>query len=237
MDNVPIDFEKEYRSLLMGLEQFGLGKYEARTYMALVIYGYGDADTIARIAKIPRTSSYKVLSSLEKKGFVLSSDGRPKVYRPVSPETLKRRFTEQIEDTFEKLSLVKELVVERGIPQIVYTISGKDRVIEKIAEMLDTTERSFVISTPVISEIREKLSKKFSMAIKRGVEITIITAPFQRLPPCTRSFKKEGLIATDIISDGGSALLATHDLSACGYTDNPDMARHLENFMNMMMYD
>jgi len=237
LDNPGIDIQKEYEALRLGLELLGLSTYESRTYIALVIYGYGDADTIARVAKIPRTSSYKVLAALEKKDFVISSEGRPKVYRPVSPETLKRRFTEDIEETFDKLSFLREIVRDHGIPQIVYTITGKERVIERIAEMLDTTEHSFLMSTPIISEIREKLSKNFSSALSRGVEITIITEPFQKSPPCTHSYHKKGLIATDIISDGDRALLASHDLSACGYTDNPEMARHLENFINMMAVD
>ena len=234
MDNAGIDLHKEYESLKSGLGLLGLSCYESKTYIALVVYGYGDADTIARVAKIPRTSSYKVLASLEKKGFVLASEGRPKVYRPVSPETLKRRFTDSIEETFEKLSLLSEIVREHGIPEIVYTITGKERVITRIAEMLDTTENFFLISTPAISEVRERLSRNFSAALSRGVEITIITEPFQRAPPGTSVFHKKGLIATDIISDGKRALLASHDLSACGYTDNPDLAKHLENFINMM---
>ena len=237
MVDLKIDLQKEYENLQSDLEMLGLSSYEVRTYLALVVYGYGDAETIAKVAKIPRTSSYKVLSSLEEKGFVISSDGRPRVYRPVSPETLKKRFVERIEESFDKISLLKEIVREHGIPQIVYTIMGKERVIEKIVEMLDTAEKSFLISTPAISEIRERLSKKFSSALTRGVEITVITEPFQKPPPCSSVFHKKGLIATDIIADGQKALLAAHDLSACGYTDNPDMAKHLENFINMMIAD
>ena len=237
MVEVNIDLQKEYESLQSELEMLGLSTYEVKTYLALVVYGYGDADTIAKMAKIPRTSSYKVLASLEEKGFVVSTDGRPRVYRPVSPESLKRRFVDQIEETFDKISLLKEIVREHGIPQIVYTITGKDRVIEKIAEMLDTAERTFLISTPAISEIRDRLTKNFNSALSRGVEITVITEPFQRAPPSTSVFHKKGLIATDIIADGEKALLAAHDLSACGYTNNPDMAKHLENFINMMIQE
>jgi len=233
--DVNIDLKKEYDALQSDLEMLGLSSYEVKTYLALVVYGYGEADTISKVAKIPRTSSYKVLASLEEKGFVISTEGRPRVYRPVSPETLKRRFIEQIEETFDKLSLLKDVVREHGIPQIVYTIMGKDGVVEKIAEILDTTERTFLMSTPAISEIRERLSKNFSSALTRGVEIVIITEPFQKAPPSTAVFHKKGLIATDIISDGERALLASHDLNACGYTDNPDMAKHLENFINMMI--
>ncbi len=235
MVEAEIDLQKEYERLQSDLGMLGLSCYEIKTYLALVMYGYGDADTIAKVAKIPRTSSYKVLASLEEKGFVISAEGRPRLYRPVSPETLKKRFVGLIEDTFDKISLLQDIVREHGIPQIVYTITGKERVLEKIGEILDTTETRFLISTPAISEIRDTLSKNFNSALSRGVEISVITEPFQKSPPSTRVFHKKGLIATDIISDGKRALLASHDLSACGYTDNPELANHLENFINMMI--
>ncbi len=230
-----IDLKAEYEALKSGLEHLGLSSYESRAYMALVAYGYGDAEFIAKMAKIPRTSSYKALSGLERKGFVVSSEGRPRVYRPISPEKLREKFVKQIDETFEKLALLRDIVSEYGEPQIVYTISGKERVLKKIAELLDTTTKRFLIATPVISEIRENLSKNFSAALTRDIEITVITEPFQKAPPCTRVFHKKGLIATDIISDGERALLASHDLSACGYTDNPALARHLENFLYIMI--
>ncbi len=230
-----ISLKAEYEALKTGLESLGLSSYESRAYMALVAYGYGDAEFIAKTAKIPRTSSYKALSGLQKKGFAVSSEGRPRVYRPISPENLKEKFVKRIEETFEKLALLRDMVSEYGEPQIVYTIAGKDKVLKKIGELLDTTTGRFMIATPAISEIREELSKNFSAALTRGVEITVITEPFQRSPPCTKSFHKKGLIATDIISDGERALLAAHDLSACGYTDNPALAEHLENFLYIMI--
>lgn len=232
-----IDLKAEYDALKSSLKTLGLSSYESRAYIALVAYGYGDAEFIAKTARIPRTSSYKALSGLEKKGFTVSSEGRPRVYRPISPENLREKFVKRIEETFEKLALLRDMVSEYGEPQIVYTISGKEKVLEKIGELLDTTTKRFMIATPAISDIREALSKNFSAALTRGVEITVITEPFQRPPPHSKTFRKKGLIATDIISDGERALLAAHDLSACGYTDNPALAEHLENFLYIMISD
>jgi len=45
---------------------------------------------------------------------------------------------------------------------------------------------------------------------------------------------RKGLIATDVIVDGASALIAAPDLSACGYTDNASLAKHLENFLEII---
>jgi hypothetical protein len=46
--------------------------------------------------------------------------------------------------------------------------------------------------------------------------------------------RRTALIATDVISDGKIALLASSDLSACGYTDNATLAGHLADFLRIM---
>ncbi len=56
-------------------------------------------------------------------------------------------------------------------------------------------------------------------------------------PPNITVYRKEGLIATDIVSDKTRALLAGADLDACGYTDNPALALHVYQFITMMMRD
>ena len=72
-------------------------------------------------------------------------------------------------------------------------------------------------------------------AVKRGVDLVVITAPGQKAPGGVRVVRRSGLIATDVISDGTRALLASPDLNACGYTDNPALAEHLERFLEILM--
>jgi len=69
----------------------------------------------------------------------------------------------------------------------------------------------------------------------RGVEVTIITEPMLKVPPCTRSYRKKDMLATDVISDSQSAMIASPDLSLCGYSDNPFISGHLDNFMRMVV--
>ena len=66
-----IDLQAEIENASRTLEMLGLSQYEARAYMALIAHGYGDAETIAQTAGIPRTSGYKVLQSLQEKGLSL----------------------------------------------------------------------------------------------------------------------------------------------------------------------
>ncbi len=229
------DAMEEYRNMISNLQDLGLSIYEARAFLALVAIGVGSADVVAETAKIPRTSAYKVLESLENKGFAISSSGRPKIYKPEDLKTLRNKFISQINDLFDKLEFVEEFLAERGEPQLVYTIYGKEKVMRKIAEMIDSSESELIISTPKITEIRKNLMKNIERAIKRGVRIIVVTLPNQRVPEGADVYRRKGLIATDIVCDDKKALLAAPELNACGYTDNPALAQHLTHFINILI--
>jgi len=230
-----VDLEKEYETVARTLESIGLSSYEARGYVALVAHGFGSAEAIAETAKIPRTSAYKVLQSLCQKGFAISTKGRPTIFKPESPAKIKGKVTEHIAETFDKLELLHEILRDKGEPQLVYTISGKNRVLEKAGELLDTCQDAFIVATPTMAEIRESLAKKLANAIERGIRLTIITEPLQKIPEGAQVYWRKGLLATTIISDAEKALLASPDLQASGYTDNANLARYLESFLQILM--
>ena len=226
-----LNIEEEFEKIASCLKRIGLSDYESRAYLALVAMEYGSAEEVGETASIPRTSAYKVLQSLDEKGYVRAREGRPTVYQPVEPSEIKAEIIREISETFDCLSDLKGVLSERGVPQLVYTISGKERVIDKIGEILGTSDESFIISTPAIRTIRQYHESSFRYAVERGVEVTVLTEPFVKIPECTRVYRKSGLVATDVISDGKVALIAAPDLSLCGYSDNPFLAQHLESFL------
>ncbi len=225
---------KEYRQVSGLLSRFGLSEYESRAYIALVALGTSSATFVAEVAQIPRTSAYKVMGGLERKGLVKPKQGRPRSFTAEDPAEVSKRLMADAEQTFAKIAYFKDTLSQRGVPQLVYTIMGKDRVLEKIGEMLDKSERNFVMSTPIISKIHHPLSRQFSNALSRDVKITVITSPFVKAPHGVTVTRRRSLIATDVISDGKTALLAAPDLSACGYTDNEALSKHLEDFLRIM---
>jgi len=225
---------KEYLKVSSTLTLFGLSDYETRAYVALVATGPSSANFVAELAQIPRTSAYKVMESLGAKGYARQLQGRPQSFAPTDPGELSKKLSGDVEETFRKISGLKDMLSERGVPQLVYTIMGKERVLDKIGEMLDKSEQSFVMSSPTLPEIRSRLSKRFANAVARGITVTIITSPFVKAPKGVQITRRKGLIATDVISDGKTALLAAPDLSACGYTDNEALSKHLEDFLRIM---
>jgi HTH-type transcriptional regulator, sugar sensing transcriptional regulator len=90
-----------------------------------------------------------------------------------------------------------------------------------------------MISSPVIPEIRAAHGQRFKDAVNRGVRIVVITLPGAKVPESSEVHRKSDLLATDLITDGEMAMIASPDLELCGFSDNPFIAEHLERFMRM----
>ena len=226
---------EEFRHASEVLGRVGLTQYEARAYIALVGRGLGDASAIAQSAGIPRTSAYKVLESLAEKGYAKATGGKPILFRPTPPLDVAENLKGAIQEVFEALAELHREVAEHGEPQLVYLLSGRDKVLAKITELLDQSTRSFILTTPRLAEIREELEKKVQHALKRGVAITFVTAPLQRTPEGVQYVSRENLMATEVLADDQHALLAAPGLEACGYTDNPILTAHLQQFLEILL--
>jgi len=225
----------EFRKAAEVLGKVGLTQYEARAYIALVGRGLGDAATLATAAGIPRTSAYKVLESLAEKGYAKPTGGKPILFRPTPPLDVAENLKTAIQEVFEKLALLHRVVAEHGEPQLVYLLSGREKVLQKIGELLDQSTEAFILTTPQLADLRDELGKKIQHAVKRGVHVTFITTPLQRIPEGVEFVQRENLRATEVLSDGAHALLAAPGLEACGFTDNPILIAHLKQFLEMVL--
>lgn len=217
------------------LKILGLSSYEAQGFAALVYHGVANADTVADTAKIPRTSAYKVMESLVKKGFAKETEGRPRMFKPEDMNRIRTDFETKLQQLFKDLKELQDMLPSKGEPQLVYTIYGSMKVMNKLTEMFNLTEKEIYVCTPKIREIRTDLKKSIDNAIKRGVRVVFVTPPNKRVPQNTEVYRKDGLIATDVVSDQTRALLAGPEMDACGYTDNPALALHVYQFINMMI--
>jgi sugar-specific transcriptional regulator TrmB len=225
----------EFRKAAEVLGKVGLTQYEARAYIALVARGLGDAATLATAAGIPRTSAYKVLESLAQKGYAKPTGGKPILFRPTPPLDVAETLKGAIQEVFEKLAALHRVVAEHGEPQLVYLLSGREKVLQKIGELLDQSTGAFILTTPQLADLRDELGKKIQHAVKRGVRVTFITTPLQRIPEGVEFVSRENLRATEALSDGAHALLAAPGLEACGFTDNPILIAHLKQFLEMVL--
>ncbi len=88
------------------LKDFGLNSYEAKLWTALLSRGVATAGELSDIANVPRSRSYDVLESLEKKGFVVMKLGKPIKYIAVPPSEVIERVKKSILNNAEKQSKI-----------------------------------------------------------------------------------------------------------------------------------
>ena len=89
---------------------FSLNLYEVKIWTALLSRGVSTAGELSDIANVPRSRSYDVLESLEKKGFVVMKLGKPIKYLAVEPKEVVERVKKYIaKDSQEKMKKLDSL--------------------------------------------------------------------------------------------------------------------------------
>ena len=84
------------------LKVFELNSYEAKLWAALLSRGISTAGELSEISNVPRSRTYDVLESLEKKGFVVMKLGKPIRYIALPPEEVIERMKKRTQDEAER---------------------------------------------------------------------------------------------------------------------------------------
>jgi len=224
--------EKETLKVLQGL---GLTEYEARAYTALVSLGSATPRDVASLAGIPYPSVYDALETLSKKGWVEVALGRPRRYRARPPELMERDSVKMVKDAFMQL---KELYESAGRgaekPEIIYTISGRNRVVEKIREMLLRAETEVILVLQDYGELAPKISQALNFLIKRKVKVRLVTESLGEIPEGLEVKFHKPVLVVDILVDGREAMISMPDYSVCGWVENPIIAKHFKEFLELL---
>ena len=152
------DFLKKLRS------SFDLNEYEVKIWTALLSRGVSAAGELSEISNVPRSRSYDVLESLEKKGFIILKLGKPIKYMAVKPEEILRRIksnlTRKVEEQIKVLEEVKntelykelQLLHDEGIKKVdPATLSGalrgRNRIYDQMESMIKNANKTVLIMT------------------------------------------------------------------------------------------
>ncbi|MGM5485366.1 MAG: TrmB family transcriptional regulator [Nanobdellota archaeon] len=171
---------------------FDLNLYEVKIWTALLSRGVSTAGELSDIANVPRSRSYDVLESLEKKGFVVMKLGKPIKYIAVPPsevvERVKKNMKKNAEEKVKKLDSLKDNEVldelnslhSQGVELVEPTdLSGSLRGRHNLYNHLELTvrnaEETVTIMTTSQGLLRkiEALKGTFEQLKKRGVTIRI----------------------------------------------------------------
>ncbi|MFA6358947.1 MAG: helix-turn-helix domain-containing protein, partial [Candidatus Omnitrophota bacterium] len=70
---------------------FDLNLYEVKVWSALLSRGTSTAGELSTISDVPRSRTYDILESLEKKGFIVMKLGKPIKFVALKPEEVIER--------------------------------------------------------------------------------------------------------------------------------------------------
>ena len=171
---------------------FSLNLYEVKIWAALLSRGVSTAGELSDIANVPRSRSYDVLESLEKKGFVVMKLGKPIKYLAVPPtevlERVKKNMKKEVEEKMDRLEELKttEVLTElnslhtQGIElvepaDLSGSLRGRHNLYNHLELTIKGAEETVTIMTTTQGFMRkiEGLKPVFEKIKKRGVKIRI----------------------------------------------------------------
>ncbi|MBU0894917.1 MAG: hypothetical protein KKF48_00175 [Nanoarchaeota archaeon] len=155
---------------------FDLNIYETKVWLALLGKGVASAGEVAEISRVPRSRTYDVLESLEKKGFAIVKLGKPVKYLGIKPkmilEKLKNNARKEAEERVLGLSNIKdteefaklEEIYREGInpvkrEDISAALKGKSNISNYLREIIQNAAKEVIICTN--AEEMDQKSKLF----------------------------------------------------------------------------
>lgn len=173
-------------------EYFNLNIYETKVWIALLSKGIASAGEVAAISGVPRSRTYDVLESLEKRGFAIVKLGKPVKYISVKPvEIIEKMKSITLQDAQEKvknLSNLKETseyeelekIHNAGISpikasEITGSLKGRSNVISRLRELIQSAKKEIFISTSAVDfeDKSRALLPCLEEAAKRNIKIKI----------------------------------------------------------------
>ncbi|MDO8460343.1 MAG: helix-turn-helix domain-containing protein [Nanoarchaeota archaeon] len=171
---------------------FDLNLYEARVWTALLSRGVSTAGELSNISDVPRSRTYDILESLEKKGFIVMKLGKPIKFVALKPEEVvervKRNLIVNAQERAKRLEELKDDEVldeltslfENGVKfvepsDLSGSIRGRQNMYNHLDMMVRGAEKSITIVTTEdgLSRKMEALLPAFEKAKKRGTVIRI----------------------------------------------------------------
>jgi len=188
---------------------FDLNLYEVKVWTALLSRGTSTAGELSNISDVPRSRTYDILESLEKKGFIIMRLGKPIKFVALKPEEVVERVKKNLmrdakerskrlevlkgDDVLEELSTLFTKGVKFVEPSdLSGSLKGRQNLYNHMDMMVREAEKTITIMTTA-----EGLSRKFEALMpslekckRRGVRIRIAAPINNNNVKVARDFKK-----------------------------------------------
>ena len=187
-------------ALTVSLEEFGLSKYEAQAYVALISKGTISAAELAYYSDIPRTKIYPTLLKLENKKLAIISKSKPIMCTAIAPEDA---FDSIIDEQINKVNAMNTLVSNlkkaseesrksRGSEEKRYFHVSANNVLEQLRIMIEGSKSSINIMADqwgleLLGECKEQLLS----VLRRNSEVRLLLPSTQICSELYRAIPNE----------------------------------------------
>jgi len=171
---------------------FDLNLYEVKVWTALLSRGTSTAGELSNISDVPRSRTYDILESLEKKGFIVMKLGKPIKFIALRPEEVvervKKNLMKYAQERTKRLEVLKEdevleelnTLFTKGIKfvepsDLSGSLKGRQNLYNHLDMMIREAEKTITIVTTAegINRKMEALMPSLEKCKKRGVKIRI----------------------------------------------------------------
>jgi sugar-specific transcriptional regulator TrmB len=171
---------------------FDLNLYEVRVWTALLSRGVSTAGELSNISDVPRSRTYDILESLEKKGFIIMKLGKPIKFVALKPEEVVERvkknlmvYAQERSKRLEQLKNDEVLGELNGLfntgvkfvepSELSGSLRGRQNMYNHMDMMIRSAEKMITIVTTAegLNRKIEVLASVLEKARKRGVQVRI----------------------------------------------------------------
>ena len=155
-------------------ESLGLTSYEAKAYSALFKENPLTGYQLSKICGVPRSRIYETLEKLSTKGFILTQEGRPTTYIPITGDELIRKTERSLFHKIDHLrSWFDTIAVKKRVHRGIWNIEGRENILSKAEYMIFDASKSIILSG--WAEDLVELQSPLKDAIDRALDITIVS--------------------------------------------------------------
>jgi sugar-specific transcriptional regulator TrmB len=177
---------------------FDLNLYEVRVWASLLSRGVSTAGELSSISDVPRSRTYDILESLEKKGFIVMKLGKPIKFVALKPEEViervKKNLVRDAQEKSKRLEKLKDEDVLQELTSLFTTgskfvetgdlsgsLKGRQNVYNHLDMLIREAEKTVTIVTTAsgLNRKLEALMPSLDKAKRRGVKIRI-AAPIDK---------------------------------------------------------
>ena len=171
---------------------FDLNLYEVKVWTALLSRGTSTAGELSNISDVPRSRTYDILESLEKKGFIIMKLGKPIKFVALKPEEVVERVKKNlVKHAQEKTKRLEKLKGDEVLEELstLYTkgvkfvepsdlsgsLRGRQNLYNHLDMMVRNSEKTVTIVTTAegLNRKMEALMPSLEACKKRGVKVRI----------------------------------------------------------------